>query len=229
MVTYEWLCARQIGQIARSSYGSGHVTRIFCSSNRCVFDTDRRHRHVLATPIASVLFSDLSNAHLLFMYAGRRVANSSSKFPYFPSGSLLFLCQPPLTAGSAYRIPLLSRLDRRCDADSRTFLRKSWRTGWIVGRHAQIIPMLISTLDQIIEAAASSDHVSASGDCGIEILGRNKHNGSVSYLHEKSEALTSATVYARAILAPQILRERPVSTYDYCDDEDCLRYLQASK
>lgn len=39
----------------------------------------------------------------------------------------------------------------------------------MVGRHAQIIPTLISTLDQIMEGVASSDHVSASGKRGMEI------------------------------------------------------------
>ena len=78
----------------------------------------------------------------------------------------------------------------------------------MVGRHAQMIPKLISTLDHTAEGAVSSDHVSASGEYGKEPRTAEKSADSSEYVHEKSERLTLAIMYARPILAPQRLSEQ---------------------
>ena len=76
----------------------------------------------------------------------------------------------------------------------------------MVGRQAQIMPRLISTPDQMIDGVPSSDRVSARRYMKQRFRWWTTHV-SVVYLHEKSERLTMPTVYARAMLAPQILRE----------------------
>ncbi len=70
-----------------------------------------------------------SDADLLLLYVGRRVASSSSNVPHVPSLTRVFSWRPLLAACFGYHNPLLSRFDCRSCVASRTFLRKSWSTG----------------------------------------------------------------------------------------------------
>ena len=120
-------------------------------------------------PCVSQPVPHLSEARLPLTYAGVRVANSSSSLPYILSRFL----------------PSVSRLP---GGDALwTFLLNRWRTGWMVGRHAQIMPRLTSTLDQIVEAVDSSGHMSVLWT----LWKSNLHcsNRQCWYSHEKSAGL----------------------------------------
>lgn len=127
----------------------------------------------------------LSRFGSLMLYASGSVASSSSSLPYVPSWFLPSVCRLPLVTDSENHKPLLPLLDRRVGVMSRTFLLSSMRTGWIVGRHAQIMPRLTSTLDQIIEGDDSSKQVSV-----LECYGIGNHT---------AEVLKAALVLTRKI------------------------------
>ena len=55
-----------------------------------------------------------------------------------------------------YLNPLLSTLVRCLGVAQRTIWLNIRKTGWTVGRHAQMMPTLTSTLDHMIEGVASS-------------------------------------------------------------------------
>lgn len=116
----------------------------------------------LLSPIPSGLFCILylSKFGSLLLYARGSVASSSSSLPYVASWFLPSVCRLALATDSENHKPLLPLCVRRVGVMSRTFLMTSRRTGWIVGRHAQIMPRLTSTLDQMIGGEDSSDYVS---------------------------------------------------------------------